>query len=103
MPTNTDEISLFDKLYCIANFEMFFPFSLQQAAAALHADCQGNETIEKIQSILTISLKSSHSKKYLTSIDKLANIIGFELCTTDERKRTYKIRILDYLMLEGIP
>jgi hypothetical protein len=39
MPTSTDEISLFDKLYCIAIFEIFFPFSLQKAAAASHADC----------------------------------------------------------------
>lgn len=44
MPTSTDEISLFDKLYCMAIFEMFLPFSLQRAAAALHADCQ-NETV----------------------------------------------------------
>ena len=29
MPTRTDEISLFDKLYCMDNFEMFFPLSLQ--------------------------------------------------------------------------
>lgn len=40
MPTSTDVISLFNKLYCTANFEMFFPFSLQEVAAALQTDCK---------------------------------------------------------------
>lgn len=29
IPTKIVEISLFDKLYCKDNFDMFFPFSLQ--------------------------------------------------------------------------
>lgn len=37
IPTKIVEMSLFNKLYCMANFDMFLPFSLQWAAAALQA------------------------------------------------------------------
>lgn len=37
IPTSMEEISVFAKLYCKANFEIFFPFPLQWSAAARQA------------------------------------------------------------------
>ena len=44
IPINTEEISLFDKLDCMNNFEVFFPFSSQWAVAVWYTDLSSRET-----------------------------------------------------------